>query len=387
MRVVRPPCLTAAVARQTALRFGRRLTAAGREGEPDARAPRARSGRRAAPAVPLAQRGRAEAHLAARLAGERERGGAALAVDGEGVRRRAGPGRSRSAGIAAGVPRARRRAAVPGARAGRRRAGRRAGRARRRRGRGRERAAPRRRASAPRPSRRRAHRGMARPVRRGRPPGPWPDGQTTLRGRAMRRRGAALAQVVDGCGPSCGVSKRPPSISSIAVAVRIGDERDQRQVVAPAGAVGRLLGLHAELGEVGQDGLDVLDGDGEVVVAVAEVVGLLAADVHGQLEPVAVAGQAHVDVVGGLEVEPAALLEAEGAVEADGGVDVADADAGVRRVRWPWRTLCHRRAQRRPRAGAGGCGRGGGSLDADEALHGGRRELRPQSLTARTATG
>ena len=97
----------------------------------------------------------------------------------------------------------------------------------------------------------------------------------------------------------------------------------------PPGRYGRLLRLDAQLGEVGQDRVDVLDGDREVVVAVAEVVGLLAADVHGQLEPVAVAGQAHVDVVRRLEVEPAALLEAEGAVEADGGVGVADADAGV----------------------------------------------------------
>src|SRR4051812_532977 len=66
-----------------------------------------------------------------------------------------------------------------------------------------------------------------------------------------------------------------------------------------------------------------------MVVAVAEVVRLLAPDIHGQLEPVAVARQAEVDVVGRREVEPAPFLEAERAVEADRGVDVADAEAGV----------------------------------------------------------
>src|SRR5439155_3334550 len=51
--------------------------------------------------------------------------------------------------------------------------------------------------------------------------------------------------------------------------------------------------------------------------------------VDRELEAVRVAGETEVDVVGGREVQPAALLEAESRVEAARGVDVADADAGV----------------------------------------------------------
>src|SRR5215216_5741865 len=49
----------------------------------------------------------------------------------------------------------------------------------------------------------------------------------------------------------------------------------------------------------------------------------------GQLEHVGSAREAHVEVVRGLEVQPAAVLEAERLVEAHGGLGVADADAGV----------------------------------------------------------
>jgi hypothetical protein len=66
-----------------------------------------------------------------------------------------------------------------------------------------------------------------------------------------------------------------------------------------------------------------------VVVAVAEVVGLVPADVDRQLEHVAATGEAHVDVVSRLEPQPAALLEAEPSVELLGRVDVPDADARV----------------------------------------------------------
>src|SRR3954452_7529367 len=137
------------------------------------------------------------------------------------------------------------------------------------------------------------------------------------------------------------------------VAVRIGDERDQRQPVAAARVVGRPLGLHAELREVRERGLDVLDGDRDVVVAVAEAVGLVAPDVDRQLQPVPVARQPHVDVVGRLEVEPPALLEAERAVEADGGVDVADADARVHEGGGHGHTLPSRPPRRRPRPSIG----------------------------------
>src|SRR6478752_4734953 len=94
------------------------------------------------------------------------------------------------------------------------------------------------------------------------------------------------------------------------VAVRIGDEGDQRQLVAVARVVRRLLGLHAERLERRQRHVDVVDRHRHVVVARAEVVGLLLPDVDRQLEHVAVARQAHVDVVGGGEVQPAARLEA-----------------------------------------------------------------------------
>ena len=62
--------------------------------------------------------------------------------------------------------------------------------------------------------------------------------------------------------------------------------------------------------------------------------------VVGQLEPVAVARQAHEDVDRLLaDRHPAALLEAERLVEGDGAVDVADPVAGVDELHAPERTL------------------------------------------------
>jgi hypothetical protein len=73
--------------------------------------------------------------------------------------------------------------------------------------------------------------------------------------------------------------------------------------------VGRLLRLDAVLGEGGDRGVQVVDDERDVPVAGAEVVRLVAALVDGQLERVAVAGQAEVDVVGALELQLAAPLE------------------------------------------------------------------------------
>ena len=83
------------------------------------------------------------------------------------------------------------------------------------------------------------------------------------------------------------------------------------------------------LGERAERAVEVVDGQRDVVVARAELVGVDAV-VVGQLEPVAVAGQAHEDVDRLFaDRHPAALLEAERLVEGDGAVDVADPVAGV----------------------------------------------------------
>ena len=65
------------------------------------------------------------------------------------------------------------------------------------------------------------------------------------------------------------------------VAVRIAHEADPRAALAQA--VRRLLGLDALLGEVRQRGVQIVDGQRDVVVARAEVVGVDAV-VVGQLE-------------------------------------------------------------------------------------------------------
>jgi L-alanine-DL-glutamate epimerase-like enolase superfamily enzyme len=67
-----------------------------------------------------------------------------------------------------------------------------------------------------------------------------------------------------------------------------------------------------------------------MAVAGADLVGLVAADVVGQLEPRPVAGQAHEDVDRLLaDRDPADLLEAEPLVEGDRAVEVSDPVAGV----------------------------------------------------------
>ena len=83
--------------------------------------------------------------------------------------------------------------------------------------------------------------------------------------------------------------------------------------------------------------LQVVDGDRDVVVAVADVVGVDAV-VVGELEAVGVAWQAHEDVDRLVADRlAAALLEPERLVEGDRAVDVADAVTGVdqfARRRW-----------------------------------------------------
>src|SRR5215218_4065598 len=180
----------------------------------------------------------------------------------------------------------------------------------------------RRRACAPTPvrRRRRARGARGRPGRR-----PHAALRAHREARVARQAGAPTRSVRR-------VLRRPerPAVDELdAIAVGVRHERDQRQVVAAAGAVGRLLGLHAERIEVAQDGLDVVDGERHVVVARAEVVGLVVPAVDGQLEHVAVARQAHVEVVRRLEVQPPPRLEAERPVEALRRLRVADAKAGV----------------------------------------------------------
>ena len=75
--------------------------------------------------------------------------------------------------------------------------------------------------------------------------------------------------------------------------------------------------------------LEVLDAQRDVAVAVAELIRLVAALVDRQLERVPVAREPQVDVVGAFELQPASALEAQRRVEAQRGVDVADADIGV----------------------------------------------------------
>ena len=100
-----------------------------------------------------------------------------------------------------------------------------------------------------------------------------------------------------------------------AIAVRIADEADPRAALAHP--VRRLLGLDALARRAAERAVEVVDGQRDVVVAGAELVGVDAV-VVGQLEPVAVAGQAHEDVDRLVaDRHPAALLEAERLVEGD----------------------------------------------------------------------
>src|SRR6476659_2867580 len=120
-----------------------------------------------------------------------------------------------------------------------------------------------------------------------------------------------------------------PAVDELdAVAVGVGDEADP-VLLAPAGAVGGLLWLVARLREVREEPVEVVDGQRDVAVAVAQVVGLVLADVDRELERVAVTRHAHVDVVGTPEIELAAAPEPERLVEVQRGVDVPHPHARV----------------------------------------------------------
>ena len=112
------------------------------------------------------------------------------------------------------------------------------------------------------------------------------------------------------------------------VVVRVADEAQARAALADA--VRRLLRLDPDLGEALEGCVEVVDGECDVAVARADVVWLGLAVVEGELEAVAVAGEAHEDV-GGLvaDGDAAALLEAELLVELNRAVDVGDPVAGV----------------------------------------------------------
>src|SRR3954469_16328514 len=114
----------------------------------------------------------------------------------------------------------------------------------------------------------------------------------------------------------------PPLDELDPVAIRIAHEAQQRAALADA--VGRLLGLDALAGEVGERLVHVGDGDRDVVVARAELV-LGDAVVVRELQARAVAGQPHEDVDRLVADRLAAeLLEAERLVERHRAVDVAD---------------------------------------------------------------
>src|ERR1044072_9215024 len=111
------------------------------------------------------------------------------------------------------------------------------------------------------------------------------------------------------------------------VTVRVADEREQRAALAHA--VRRLLRRDALLAEPRERPPDVVHGQRDVVVPRTELV-LVHAVVVSQLEPVAVAGQAHehVDRLFA-DRHPAALLESERLIEGDGAVDLTDPVTGM----------------------------------------------------------
>src|SRR5262249_47053056 len=88
-----------------------------------------------------------------------------------------------------------------------------------------------------------------------------------------------------------------------------------------------LLGLDPGGRELRQQPVEVVDHERHVVVALAEVVGLVAPNVDRELQHVAAPGQPHVDVVSGLEVQPAPVLKAEALVELPRRIDVLHSDA------------------------------------------------------------
>src|SRR4051812_36381953 len=113
-----------------------------------------------------------------------------------------------------------------------------------------------------------------------------------------------------------------------AVVVRVADEAEP--VAAVAHGVGRPLGLDAEVGQALKGRVEVVDRERDVPVAGADLVRALLVLVPGQLEPRAVAGEAHEDVDGLVaDRHPGQLLEAELLVELDAAVDLEDAVTGV----------------------------------------------------------
>src|SRR5690349_15750736 len=124
-----------------------------------------------------------------------------------------------------------------------------------------------------------------------------------------------------------------------AVAVRVPNEAQPRASLADA--VGRFLGLDALVSELRQHRVEVLDGDGYVVVAAAQLIRVDAVVVR-QLEPRPVAVESHEDVDRLVTDRRAPdLLHPEGFVEGHRAVDVSDAVAGMDQ-------LTHRRPPRSP---------------------------------------
>ena len=118
----------------------------------------------------------------------------------------------------------------------------------------------------------------------------------------------------------------------------VSDEADAVAFGAAARAVGRLFGLDADLGELGEGGVEVVDAEGDVVVAGAVVV-LGDAVVVGQLQARVLAGHRHEDVDRLVaDRHPPHLLEAELLVEIDRAIDVADPVAGVEKGGHGWRS-------------------------------------------------
>ena len=112
------------------------------------------------------------------------------------------------------------------------------------------------------------------------------------------------------------------------VLVRVAHEADPRAALAHL--VGRALGLDPDARELLERGVQVVDGQGDVAVARADVVRAVLVFVPGQLQAVAVAGQAHEDVDRLVaDRQPPAFLEAQLLVERDRPVDVRDPVAGV----------------------------------------------------------
>ena len=159
------------------------------------------------------------------------------------------------------------------------------------------------------------------------PPTPAPTPSAPRPPRHRRHRKASAA-----------ASPRRPASPLLAdqldaVPVRVADEGDPVALGAPARAVGRLLGLDAVAGEPLEGSVEVVDGEGDVVVAGAVLV-LGDAVVVGELQDRVLAGQVHEDVDRLVaDRHPPGLLEAELLVEGDRPIDVAYPVTGVEESR------------------------------------------------------